>query len=134
MAKLTSQSAIYYSARIVQRISLYLSVANTIIFWIGFMLIINETSISGSLAAGRKYKDSQATTETFHKIINMLSWNAGAAAAVAIIFSLLCLLIPRFRKHDKALIVDNLTLIIFCVISVILAQMLARSFYYRLTR
>ena len=75
-----------------------------------------------------KYQDTRQTNEQISKVINTQSLVVFRWFVIASVITLLLLLIKRYRSHEKTLLIDSATILIFCMLSVVYSQIILRAF------
>jgi hypothetical protein len=124
------KSLVYYITRVFQRLALCAVIGATVIHWIILISTTSSLQYISQLEAHR-YKDSQALNAELTKIINMQSLVALRWFIFSMLITSLLLFIKRFRKYEKPLIVDSITVTVFCFVSVMLSQTIIRAFLTR---
>lgn len=123
------QTAIYYGLRVLQRFALLGVIGSTIVHWIVLIVIAANLSFN-SQVAGLEYEDQTVLQDDINRMINVLSFNVLRTGIYALAVTGLFLLLKRVRSQEKAAVVDSAVIIIFCVISVVLSQLMVRRFMY----
>src|SRR5690348_7617042 len=118
----SSNAVLFYSSRIIQRLSLCFVIGSTIIHWIIMIVITANIRFIKNLE-NHNFKDPQGFNELLTRVTNtqsliILRWTIITAA-----ITLMLLLIKRYRKYNKPLIVDSFVIMAFCVVSVAFSQM-----------
>lgn len=109
-----------------QRLSLFVLIGWTFIFWIVLINITVSLGLFGS--SNIQFDNSQTVNDSIKKAIDLLSYKVLGAAIGAGVVTALFGLLQRVRRNEKRLIADSLIMIVFCLVSVIMAQMMVRSF------
>ncbi len=117
----TSESGVYYASRIVQRISLALTVLFTFILWATMISIAHSQMFTNWLSVSNAitYPNQSQVTALYNGISteqNHLMYMAVSFALITAIISVALLALPRFRKFEKSLVVDGLVMASFCFV------------------
>ncbi|MDB5183147.1 MAG: hypothetical protein JWO47_931 [Candidatus Saccharibacteria bacterium] len=129
--QMKKSSVAYYGGRVAQRLALCMVVGATIIHWIILITITANTRFI-SVLQNNKFKDSQDVNNAISRVTNLQSLIVLRWFIFATLITFVLLLIRRYRKYEKAMIVDSLVITTFCMLSVIFAQAIIRVFITRL--
>lgn len=123
-----STGFIYYIARIVQRWSLLSLVGLTLIYWA--VQITEAVNIRFLSAAGTKLGDTEAKqlNHDLDRINTLLGQGLIRWAVFATIVTFGFLGFINVRKQEKRLVADSLVVIVFCILSATMSQVVIRSF------
>ena len=122
---------LYYIGRVFQRVALFLVIGATITHWTIIIVISANIKFISSLE-NSKFKNSEQTNELISRVIDTQSVVVLRWLIIATVITLLLLFIKRFRKYEKAMLVDSATIIILCMLSVIFAQIIVKAFVSKL--
>ncbi len=120
-------SAVYYSGRIAHRVTLCFAVGSTILHWIMMIVIASNFALVQSLE-NTEFRDSKAINNDISQIVNSQSMIVLRWVIIASIATALLVLIKRFRKYEKPLLIDSAVVLIFCFVSVALSNFIIRTF------
>ena len=118
---------LYYISRVFQRVALFLVIGATITHWTIIIVISANIKFISSLE-NSKFKNSEQTNELISRVINAQSLVVLRWLIIATVITSLLLFIKRFRKYEKTMLVDSATILIFCMLSVIFAQIIVKAF------
>lgn len=120
-----SQSTIYYVGLVVQRISLLLAAASTVILWSTLIALAHDMNVPHFIE-GAKLVDAAEINRGITLEISSLTAYAATLSLLAIIVTLLLLKLPRVRKYEKKMVVDGVVIAGFCFIFALYCEPLLR--------
>ena len=126
-----ASSLTYYILRIAQRLSLITVIGATIAHWTILISFYVTNRYVGELE-NLKFTDSEQLNSDIERALHLQSLAVLRWVLLGATVTFLLLLVKRYRKYEKPMIIDSLTIIAFCLISVALSQMIARAFLARI--
>lgn len=117
----------YYIGRVFHRIALCFAVGSTIIHWIVLIVITGNFALATSLE-NNKFKNSEALNSDITKIINAQSMVVLRWIIIGSVVTALIIMIKRFRKYEKPLLIDSAVILLFCLLSVVFSQTIVKAF------
>lgn len=121
----------YYVLRFLQRISLLLVLLATVIYWVILIIIVALGGYESAQVHPVQLHGNELNA-TWQRAVNMQTTNAIKFAVVSLLLTALMFLVLRVRKEDKKIIIDSLAVLVFCLLSVLFAQILVHSFVIQL--
>jgi hypothetical protein len=128
--KSRQERLLYLVTRLIQRLLLFLTVFDALVYWITLISVAVSVSAVGSLQ-NHAMADSMRLNSTIERTLRILSWQTLRVAALCLLVTLALRLFPwRQEQHRtrRGFVFDVVLLLVFCVLSVIFAQPLVRSF------
>lgn len=110
-----SQNSMYYVGLAIQRLSLLLACASTILLWIIMSTISHSFATTGSLK-NVDFIDPNELNRGISNEISQFRIYAIVLSLVAISLSLLLYKLPQIRKYRKHIIFDSLIIGVFCLV------------------
>ena len=117
----------YYASRVLQRLVLCMVVGATVVYWAMLIAITTSVTINQKLV-NHQYTDTTKVNDLISRAIHSQSLVVLRWAIIAAVMTFAILLIKRYRKFEKRVVVDSVVIVGFCVVSVTFSQMLVRAF------
>lgn len=128
----TSQSTVYYVGLVVQRVSLLLAVASTLILWATLISSTHGFMIANSLQNVQFINFAELNNGIGNEISQLTSY-AVVLSVLAVIVTLAFLKLPRVHQYDKKLVADGVIIASFCLIAATFCQPLFRFILAQIT-
>lgn len=124
---MVKKSLLFYSSRIVQRIALFTAIGATLVHWMTLIAITVSLSFTGELESNN-FRNSELVNDKIERVINLQSLIVLRWIVISVVITCLLTLISQYRKQEKPMLLDSLTIVLFCLVSVIFSQLIIRSF------
>lgn len=133
-ASVTEQEGSYYLVYGIQRVSLLLAAAGTVMLWITLVATANDFSfLSFQNLNNSTFNTGGIQSGVLNMTNNLRSW-AEILSFLAVLATLFLLKFARVRKYDKRIVIDGLILSVFFLIISIGASPIYRSILDHATR